>query len=94
LRSLGPVCPEHHSAGFFALFASNSESDAKVLVETGVSVASQSVKRLNVKLPDHLHARLKGRAGLRGKTIQEYVTEAVEEIVTRDEAEDRKAGRG
>lgn len=52
------------------------------------------MKRLNVKLPDALHARLKGRAAMRGKTIQDYVSEAIEEIVERHEAEDRKNGRG
>jgi predicted HicB family RNase H-like nuclease len=49
---------------------------------------------LNVRLPRELHARLKSRAALRGKTIREYVTEAVAEVVARHEAEDREAGRG
>jgi hypothetical protein len=45
------------------------------------------VKRLNVKLPDELHARVKGRAGMSGRTLQEYVVDALTEIVDRDEAE-------
>jgi hypothetical protein len=53
-----------------------------------------AVKRLHVVIPDDLHARLKGRASLRGKTIQDYVEETLRAQVERDEAEDRKAGRG
>ena len=53
-----------------------------------------AVKRLHVVIPDDLHARLKGRASLRGKTIQDYVEETLREQVERDEAEDRKARRG
>lgn len=45
------------------------------------------MKRLNVKLPDELHARVKGRAGMSGRTLQEYVIDALTEIVERDEAE-------
>jgi predicted HicB family RNase H-like nuclease len=54
------------------------------------------VKRLNVKLPDELHARAKGRAAMSGRTLQEYVTDALREVVERDEAAaetDRKRRR-
>jgi predicted DNA-binding protein len=49
---------------------------------------------LNVKLPRELHARLKSRAAMRGRTIRQYVAEAIAEIVERDENQDRQTGRG
>jgi plasmid stability protein len=52
------------------------------------------MKRLHVLLPDDLHARIKARASLRGKSIQTWVTEHVTAAVEREEEEDRKAGRG
>jgi plasmid stability protein len=53
-----------------------------------------AVKRLHVVIPDDLHARLKARASLRGKTIQDYVEETLRAQVEEDEAEDRKSSRG
>jgi plasmid stability protein len=52
------------------------------------------MKRLHVLLPDDVHARVKARASMRGKTIQQWVTEHVVAALEREEAEDRKAGRG
>jgi predicted DNA-binding protein len=49
---------------------------------------------LNVKLPRELHARMKSRAAMRGRTIRQYVAEAIAEIVERDENQDRETGRG
>jgi predicted HicB family RNase H-like nuclease len=45
------------------------------------------VKRLNTRLPDELHARVKGRAGMTGRTLEQYVIDALTETVERDEAE-------
>jgi predicted DNA-binding protein len=42
---------------------------------------------LNVPISRPLHARLKSRAALTGRTIRRYVTEAIEEKLERDEAD-------
>jgi predicted HicB family RNase H-like nuclease len=53
-------------------------------------VSAADTVPLNVRLPRDLHARLKLRALLRGRTIRQYVTEAIEEAVERDETQDRR----
>jgi predicted HicB family RNase H-like nuclease len=48
---------------------------------------------LNVPIPRQLHARLKSKAALSGRTIRRYVVEAIEEKLARDEADDRRSSR-
>jgi hypothetical protein len=48
---------------------------------------------LNVPIPRPLHARLKSKAALSGRTIRRYVVEAIEEKLARDEADDRRNSR-
>jgi Arc/MetJ family transcription regulator len=51
------------------------------------------VARLNVSLPDDLHARAKSAAALSGLRLQDFVESAVREAVERFEAERAKERR-
>jgi hypothetical protein len=58
-------------------------------------MASSAVEAAQRQAPGPAACPPEGRAGVRGKTIQQYVTEALEEIISRhEEQEDRKGGRG
>lgn len=43
---------------------------------------------LNVRVPRSLHTRLKVRAAMTGRTIRQYVADAIRAQVERDEATD------
>jgi predicted HicB family RNase H-like nuclease len=48
---------------------------------------SMSMGRLHVVIPDTLHKRAKAAAAMSGETLKDYVIEAIEAAVQRDEAE-------
>jgi predicted HicB family RNase H-like nuclease len=54
---------------------------------------SDPVGRLHIRIDDDLHQRAKSRAALVGRTLQEYVEEALAEKVDDDERTDRRGAR-
>lgn len=56
-----------------------------VYLKQGYMKSSEDIRQIHVKLNATLHRRLKVRAALRGTTMQEYVVEALEASLSRDE---------
>jgi predicted DNA-binding protein len=48
---------------------------------------------LNVPMPRQLHARMKSKAAITGRTIRRFVIEAVEEKLEREEGADPRKSR-
>ncbi|MGH9857781.1 MAG: hypothetical protein ACRD4B_08055 [Acidobacteriota bacterium] len=59
-----------------------------------VSNTKNEIKQIHVKLTSSLHKTLKVSATLRDKTIQDYVVEAIEEKITRDDVTKEAETRG
>ena len=52
---------------------------------TKSGVASRPVARIHYEIPDDLHRRAKAQAAYKGKTLREYVEEAIAKAVETDE---------
>ena len=51
------------------------------------------LKSLHVGIPEAFHRRVKMLCVIKGQTLKDYVSAAVEEKVARDEADLKKGGR-
>jgi predicted HicB family RNase H-like nuclease len=50
----------------------------------------RTVARIHFVIPDELHRRAKAAAAMRGETLKDYITEALEDAVDSDEKRKRK----
>lgn len=46
---------------------------------------SENIKRLNVSIPTSLHTELKIRAAIQGKTLAQWVIEAIQDKLQKEE---------